>query len=256
MTLRAFVLRGPGAELALDRLHVLAEVQGAIVGDGEVTVWLDGPLPELGELEVRCEELPPERVNVTATGLEQDRPILVADDLLVRPPWVERPQDFSGIELVVPRGMAFGSGEHASTQAALLVLHRAWASPASLADVGTGSGILALYASVRGCRSVFACDIEDESVKAARELLPQATVTLGGPGTIARPCDCVVANMMASELLAAWTPLLALWTGRSHLVLSGIRAHELDSVRSRLPAPATALTVGDFTALLVEPQRR
>ncbi len=254
MTLRAFRLIGAGAAAALDLLHVCSEVRGAIEQDDEVTVWLDGALPAIELPAVRVEELPPDLANLTATGLEHDRPIVVAEDLLVRPPWVEAPAGFTGIDLVVPRGMAFGSGEHASTQAALLAVHRAWSQPARFLDVGTGSGILALYAQLRGCRDIAACDIEAEAVAAARDLLVGAEVRLGGPESIARPADFVVANMTATELLGAWDALLRAWNGRAPLVLSGIRADEVASIRARLAAPAVALTVGAFTALTVAPR--
>lgn len=251
MTLRAFRLVGEGAADALDLLHVLTEVRGAIEGDGEVVVWLDGELPAIDLLSVHIEELPPEVANQTATGLENDRPIFVADDLVVRPPWVDPPAGFTGLELVVPRGMAFGSGEHASTQAALLATHRHWCAPRRFLDVGTGSGILALYAQLRGCGDIAACDIETEAVAAAQDLLPGAEVVLGGPEAIARPADFVVANMTAKELHGAWDGLMRAWTGRGPLVLSGMRAGEVEGIRARLPAAATALVVGEFTALVV-----
>ncbi|MFN9706552.1 MAG: 50S ribosomal protein L11 methyltransferase, partial [Planctomycetota bacterium] len=143
---RVYELRGPDAAAALDWLHVHADVQGALEGDDALTVWLAGPLPALPFGGVAVRELAADPQAAAITGLEADRPIVVADDLLVRPPWVERPADFVGVELVVPRGGAFGSGEHGSTQAALRCLHAMWDAPPTFADVGTGSGILALYA--------------------------------------------------------------------------------------------------------------
>ncbi len=262
--LRAFVLRGPCRELALDLLHIHAAVHGAVEAEDGVTVWLAGeppaslfatpPLGEFGVADLRVEELPAAAANLEATGLEQDRPILVERDLLVRPPWVDRPAGFVGVELIVPRGMAFGSGEHDSTKAALRMLHANWRAPASVLDVGTGSGILALYASVRGCARVLACDIEDAAVAAARELMPQASVHLGGPEAVPEAADLVIANMTGSELLAALDAILAKWTRRGPLVLSGMRDGEDQAVRARLPRPADgAMTVGAFTALVVRP---
>jgi hypothetical protein len=201
--LRAFRLVGRGAARALDRLHVHADVRGALEEDGAVTVWLRGPLPPFARRGVRVDELPAARANATATGRERDRAIRVADDLLVRPPWVRPPRRFAGIELVVPRGMAFGSGEHASTQAALRTLHATWRPAASFADVGTGSGILALYAARRGCPRIAACDVDPDAVAAARALLPAAAVVRGGPERLRRRSDVVAANMTGAELRAA-----------------------------------------------------
>jgi ribosomal protein L11 methyltransferase len=150
--------------------------------------------------------------------------------------------------------MAFGSGEHASTRAALLAIHAAFARPASFADVGTGSGILARYAQLRGCPRVSACDLDAAAVAAARDLLPGAMVVLGGPRALPDRADFVVANLGGAELEAALPAVLDVWTRRAPLVLSGLRAHEVECFRARLPAPARPLAVEGFVALTVAAQ--
>lgn len=251
---RVFEVTGVGLDEALDWLHVHADLQGVLEEDGKLTVWLAGDLPELPMPGFAVRELAVAPDAPLVTGLEDDRAIVVADDLLVRPPWVPRPAGFTGVELVVPRGSAFGSGEHASTQAALCCLHAVWDAPASLADVGTGSGILALYALVRGCPSLQACDIEAPAVAAARDLLPGAAVHLGGPDLLA-PADCVVANMTAAELHATLPTILDRWTRASALVLSGMRAAEVAGIVARLPAPPDLVVVREpFTALALRGQ--
>ncbi len=249
-SVRAFVLSGVDAAAALDWLHVHGDVDGVLEGDASFTVYTRSSLPVLPFAAVSVHEVAVSADSIEATGLENDAPILVADDLMVRPPWVERPPGFVGVELVVPRGNAFGSGEHASTKAALRCMHRSWNSPASVADVGTGSGILALYAAVRGCDRIEACDIEEPAVVAARELLSSARVQLGGPDTLGA-CDCVVANMTGTELTASMQAILRCWTRRSALVLSGMRAHEVDAVVAMVDAPVVDReTIEAFTAVV------
>jgi hypothetical protein len=246
---RVYELRGADAAPALDWLHVHADVLGALEGDDVLTVWLDGALPALPFDDLAVRELAVDPQAAAVTGLEHDRPIAVADGLLVRPPWVARPEGFAGVELVVPRGGAFGSGEHGSTQAALRCLHALWDAPPTFADIGTGSGILALYAQVRGCPSIAACDIEEPAVAAARDLLPGADVRLGGAETMP-VVDGMVANMTGSELRAAMPAMLARWRRTHALVLSGMRAHEVDAVVALVDAPiAHRVTVGDFTSV-------
>ncbi|MFN7588294.1 MAG: 50S ribosomal protein L11 methyltransferase [Planctomycetota bacterium] len=246
---RAYLLRGAAAAEALDWLYVHADLQGVFEHDDGITVWLAGALPQPPQPGLSITEVPIPADAATITGLEQDRPIFVADDLLVRPPWVERPIGFTGVELIVPRGGAFGSGEHGSTQAALRCLHAIWDAPRSFGDVGTGSGILAVYAAARGCPHIEACDIELPSVQAAQELLPSARLHLGGPETMA-PCDGVVANMTGTELRAAMPAILRLWTRRHVLVLSGMRAHEVEVVSALVPLPIVHReVVGDFTSV-------
>lgn len=247
--LRAFALYGAEAAAALDWLLVRCESAGVLEEPEAIVVWLAGALPALPFDRLTVVERPVVAADYTITGLEHDAPILVADDLLVRPPWVPRPEGFVGVELIVPRGGAFGSGEHDSTQAALLAVHAVWNAPASFADVGTGTGILALYAAARGARSIVACDIDASSVRAARELLPSAEVRLGGPEVLP-PSDFVVANMTGDELVAASTALLTLWTQRAPLVLGGMRAHEVAGIERIVPGDVVhRVTVGAFTAL-------
>lgn len=247
--LRAYELRGPDLPAVLDWLHVHVDLQGVLEEDDRLVVWLDGALPALPQPSLQVAELVVDPADALRTGLEDDAPIVVAADLLVRPPWVEQPPGFVGVELVVPRGDAFGSGEHGSTQAALRCLHRLWQDSPSLVDVGCGSGILALYAAVRGCRDLQGCDIDLPSVWAARELLPQGRFEHGGPQTL-RPAACVVANMTGTELRGAMHEILRLWDRRGPLVLSGMRAHEVEPILTLVQrTPVHREVVGDFTSL-------
>lgn len=247
---RAFVLGGPDAEVAVEWLHVYGEVHGVLEEVDSFVVWMPGAMPELpAVMRVTCEERVVRPEDYTVTGLEHDIAIYVSADLVVRPPWVDRPVGFSGVELVVPRGGAFGSGEHDSTKAALKVMHRGWSSPDSVADVGTGSGILALYASVRGCQRIAGCDIDQPSIVAARELLPEAILHVGGAELIA-PSDLVVANMTGAELAGSLPAILSIWTRKNSLILSGMRADEVASLIAAVPAlRVDSESLGDFTAV-------
>ncbi|MFO1051143.1 MAG: 50S ribosomal protein L11 methyltransferase [Planctomycetota bacterium] len=253
--MRRFRLRGIAPDLvaALDRIHVACEVAGAIEGDDELEVFIAGDaLPPLDDLALAIEELDAQS-DAARTGLEDDRAIEVSEHLLVRPPWIPRPDGFRGLDLVVPRGMAFGSGEHGSTQAALLALDRVWPtpSPRQLLDVGTGSGILALYAQRRGVVEVSACDVEPEAVDAARELLGDARVRRGGPEVFTPEVFvAVVANLDARQIDDALEAILARWSGSGPLVLSGMRPHEVDELRVRMPrSEAVRIERGGYVAL-------
>lgn len=247
---RALALRGGDAARALDYLQVHGDVQGSLEEEEGLVVWLTGAVPRLpSELAVEVEERVVADEDFTITGLEDDAEILVSDDLLVRPPWVARPERFVGVELVVPRGGAFGSGEHASTQAALLALHRTWCAPESFADVGCGSGVLGLYAQVRGVAQLQCCDVDAPSVVATRALLPGARVERGGAEVLA-PCEQVVANMTGEELRGSLAAIRSLWRGPAPLVLSGMRADEVDGLIAAVAAPVQErIVVGAFTAV-------
>lgn len=249
--MRRFHFSGAPAAVAaaLARCHVRADVRGVLELDAAVEVWIEGDLPDL-PAAVQVAELPLEAC--VSDGREHDAPIVIADDLLVRPPWVASPPAFAGIELVVPRGGAFGSGEHDSTRAALEALHCCWRPVDSFADVGTGSGILAAYARARGVPRLLACDIDAAAVRTASGLLPEAIVRCGGPDVLPGPVDAVVANLTGAELAACLDGILGLWNRRGPCVLSGLRAGEDTAIIARLPAaPVGRINRGAFTALIV-----
>jgi ribosomal protein L11 methyltransferase len=72
--------------------------------------------------------------------------------------------------LHIPHGLAFGSGEHATTYMLLRALarHDAW-SQTDVFDLGTGSGVLALTARLFGARKIVATDFDPDAVRTARQ---------------------------------------------------------------------------------------
>lgn len=67
------------------------------------------------------------------------------------PSWLPAPED-APAHLVIDPEMAFGSGEHGSTRAALLLLDRHLSPNDLVLDLGSGSGILAIAAVLLGAR--------------------------------------------------------------------------------------------------------
>ncbi len=90
---------------------------------------------------------------------ERQTPVPVTDSLTVIPPWIDAPP---GVKHVIrlEAKMAFGTGSHESTRIAALLLEKADLKGASVLDIGTGTGILALYAAQLGASEVVALDID------------------------------------------------------------------------------------------------
>lgn len=82
------------------------------------------------------------------------------------------PQRKGRAVLVIPAGMAFGTGDHATTATCLRFLADVSAELAGrnweMLDLGTGSGILALAARALGARRVEAADYDPHAVRTAR----------------------------------------------------------------------------------------
>ena len=81
------------------------------------------------------------------------------------------PQRKRPVHLIIPAGLAFGTGEHVTTAMALRILEeitRHMKPGWSAADIGTGSGVLALAAKCFGAGRVVALDIDGQAISTAR----------------------------------------------------------------------------------------
>jgi ribosomal protein L11 methyltransferase len=90
---------------------------------------------------------------------DRQTPVDVTASLVVMPPWVTTPAEGRHV-IRLEAKMAFGTGSHESTRIAATLLERVAVQGASVLDIGTGTGILALYAAQLGAAEVTALDID------------------------------------------------------------------------------------------------
>jgi len=129
-------------------------------------------------------------------------------------------------------GLAFGTGHHASTQLALLLLEEAFQNSAiklkKVLDVGTGSGILAIACGLFGAKEVLAIDNDPDAVETAKQnilrnrLEGKITVSDQDVPIVRTGFDIVVANITHDTLADLAKPLTSLINPKGFLVLSGI----------------------------------
>src|SRR3954467_5334768 len=93
------------------------------------------------------------------------RPVLVGGRVYVRPPWEEPAVRPGVVEIVIDPGQAFGTGTHATTALCLELMLELEPS-GSFADLGCGSGVLAIEAAKLGFAPVRAVDAEVAAVEA------------------------------------------------------------------------------------------
>ncbi len=90
---------------------------------------------------------------------DRQTPVEVTPSLMVMPPWVQAPAGAKHI-IRLEAKMAFGTGSHESTRIAATLLEQVSVRGASVLDIGTGTGILAIYAAQLGAAEVVALDID------------------------------------------------------------------------------------------------
>ena len=161
------------------------------------------------------------------------RPVLIGGRIYVRPPWEEPAVRPGVLEIVIDPGQAFGTGTHPTT-AMCLELMLDLKERGSFADLGCGSGVLAIAAAKLGFGPVTAIDAEQESVRATRINSNVNGVRIDSiergdlRNTPAPKADVVAANLMRPLLLR----VAELWQGDPPpaLILSGLLDHEADEV--------------------------
>ena len=187
------------------------------------------------------------------------KPMRIGCRLVVTPPWETPELGPTDLAIVVDPGMAFGTGSHPTTQLCLVALEEYVKPGISVADVGTGSGILAIAAAKLGAGSVSANDNDPLAVKIARENAAINSVTIEIAETLpSGPYSVVVANILAdviigmAEQLAEWTQ-----TGGTLIASGIIDAREAD-VRQAVEAAGFVSKdtrhQGEWVALIFERQ--
>ena len=148
--------------------------------------------------------------------------------LFLRPSWIDAAPPPGAAEVVLDPGMAFGTGTHATTSLCLSAIDDFLSRRpgASVLDVGTGSGLLAIAARKLGAGRVAANDNDPVAVAVAAENAERngAALELTGdpPSAIAGGFDLVVANILANVLVEL-APDLALRTAPGgEVVLAGV----------------------------------
>lgn len=97
------------------------------------------------------------------------KPLEVGKKFVIVPSWEEYKADTDKIILEIDPGMAFGTGSHETTAICLELLEGLDLKDKEIADVGTGSGILAIACAKLGAKHVLGLDIDPLSIKTARE---------------------------------------------------------------------------------------
>lgn len=138
--------------------------------------------------------------------------------------------------IIIPPEMAFGTGDHATTSTCLRLLvdvaRERKSNPWSVADLGTGTGVLAIAARKLGAEEIFACDFDPFSVAASKrnaerndtpEIIPiEQDVLKWKPRK--KGYDVVLANLFSTVLIEAWPVIAKSLAPGGDLIVSGILA--------------------------------
>jgi ribosomal protein L11 methyltransferase len=167
---------------------------------------------------------------------EFHEPVLIGERLFVRPPWAEARPDM--LDVAIDPGQAFGTGAHPTTRLSLELL-MSLDPRGSFADLGCGSGVLAIAAAKLGFAPVTAVDNEEAALEATLANAAANGVSLDK----VEPLDLREERPPAAETVAAnlMRPLLLRLADRidvppRSLILSGLLDEEADEVAAAFAA--------------------
>jgi ribosomal protein L11 methyltransferase len=224
-------------------------VEYAVYGaPGELPAFPDGEADVGGvRVRVRGERVPDDWADRWRAFHE---PVLVRERIWVRPPWADpRP---GALDVVIDPGQAFGTGAHPTTKLSLELMLEL-RPEGSFADLGCGSGVLAIAAAKLGFGPVEAVDNERAAVDATRDNAAANGVELERVERVdLRRQDPPAARTVAANLVR---PLLLELAGRIEaetLILSGLLEQEADEVAAAFGGRELARAVeAGWAALLL-----
>lgn len=179
-------------------------------------------------------------------------PRRVGERLIVTPSWTPPDAGPSDIVITIDPQMAFGTGEHASTRGVLRLMENLVRPGATVLDMGTGSGVLAIAAAKLGAGLVLGVENDGDALINTREnvlandcadRIALEEATIDKPWLAARPheYDLIVANVLSGvlePLLGSFRDALAMG---GKLIIAGIMEHEAPMMT--VAALAAGLTV-------------
>ena len=179
------------------------------------------------------------------------KPLSVGEKLVIKPSWEEYTKTDDSIILEIDPASSFSTGQHNTTQLCLELIEKNLNKGDRLLDLGCGSGILSIASILLGAEEVTAIDIDQNSVKIAKEnaeknniAAEKYTAYCGNViddnelvEKIGGGYDVIAANIVA-DVLIAMSPLFEKFVKKGGtLILSGIiseRCHEvIDAVKAK-----------------------
>jgi ribosomal protein L11 methyltransferase len=188
---------------------------------------LESIFPEVSSPELSLEPMADQDWSVNWRrffGTEQ-----VTPRLTVVPAWETPPELDEGLVVRIDPGPAFGTGRHATTRMCLEAMELACPSaPWSLLDVGTGSGILAIYGALLGASRIKAIDIDPDAIRWAERNIElnhaakSIELSTEPLGVLKETFSVVAANLILGEIVSLFPHFPPLLKPGGTLILSGL----------------------------------
>jgi ribosomal protein L11 methyltransferase len=165
----------------------------------------------------------------------------ITETLTVVPVWEPVPPAYEGLVIRMDPGPAFGTGAHPTTRMCLARIEQAQPAGAwTMLDVGTGSGILAIYAAKLGAQTVLGIDTDPEALRWARRNIelnycsPSIELSSKSVGETDGVFSILVANLTRDALLQLLPDFRRLLDKNGTMILSGLLQEQVKEAKEPL----------------------
>lgn len=186
-------------------------------------------------VEIEYKKLTIPSQNWNASWEESYQPVKVDQALLIRAPFHEKDESFD-LQIEIQPQMSFGTGHHQTTYLLCKTFLDIDFKGKKVLDVGTGTGVLGILASLLGANTILGTDIEQGAVENAKENCERNNITnftiLEGDIEVVKEqnFDIIIANINKNVLMSHLKSYAKLIANKGILLLSGFFENDIPSL--------------------------
>lgn len=216
-------------------------VMGYFPGESTYTVDIESITTLLPfSVEIETETIPDKNWN-EIWEKNYFKPLLIGNRCLVRAPFHTEyePAEF---ELVIEPKMAFGTGNHETTTLVAEQILNMDLNGKTVLDMGCGTGILGMLASLKGAKNVTAIDIDNWSYESTVENarlnnIMNLEAKLGDAGLLGTESfEVIFANIHKNVIVSDLPVYERVLQSGGKLYLSGFYTHDMPDVKAKAEA--------------------
>ena len=166
------------------------------------------------------------------------KPLLITDECLIRAPFhTDFPK--AKYEIVIEPNMAFGTGNHETTSLVIESILTNNLAGKTILDMGCGTGILGILASMKGAKQIAAIDIDEWSYNGTKENaalnnVKNIEVKLGDANLLGKQkYDMIFANIHKNVLLNDLPIYVENLLLNGVLIMSGFYVDDIQDIKNR-----------------------
>ena len=166
------------------------------------------------------------------------KPLVIKDECVIRAPFhTDFPK--AKYEIIIEPNMAFGTGNHETTSMMVETILENDMQNKTVLDMGCGTGILGILASMKGAKKVTAIDIDEWSFSGANENaelnnIKNMEVKQGDAGLLGNEkFDIIFANILKNVLLNDMASYLEVLKPEGLLIMSGFYTEDILNIKNK-----------------------